>query len=338
MATRTWDGDTNTDWATAANWSGDTLPVDADTVIFDGRYVTGPTTGMTDGTAVNSGVDGSNAFALMHIKNTFTGNIGTAALPCCCMPTTLIIEGSGTYHINCAETNQSTNATIARVIINNLNATVYLYSNANDGANTCEFTRVDLIAGTLYAAFYSADTDDQGVYIANLYVAPQNNSASAATVIIEKDAYKVNGTVATNIEMSNGTLRSDSMIGTLVLNDGTVNYGSENITTTVVSEADMNIAAIRQYGGTFNWYPDDTAGDPTITTIDVFGGLFDASQNGATYSPDIAKTLADVRLYRGATMKLNNNRANITVTSYRDFGGTLTTDTGAKIAVTYDTA
>ena len=35
MATRTWNGDVNTEFANAANWSGNTAPVSGDTVVFD---------------------------------------------------------------------------------------------------------------------------------------------------------------------------------------------------------------------------------------------------------------------------------------------------------------
>ena len=33
--TRTWNGDVNTEFATAGNWSGNTAPVSGDTVVFD---------------------------------------------------------------------------------------------------------------------------------------------------------------------------------------------------------------------------------------------------------------------------------------------------------------
>lgn len=341
MATRTWDyGGASGDWQTAANWSDNTKPVADDTVIFDGTSVQSVTDGTQDG---ESGATAECTFDLLHVKSTYTGSIGTSAEPCCCAPDTLIIEGSGSYHFLCGKDDQSTDADVDTVIINNTSATVYLYSNANDAENTCQFTNVYLIAGTLYIAYYEEDTDDQGCYVANLYIAPQAGAAKNATCIVEKDAYKVNGAVGMNIEMQNGTLTTDSMIGTFIMMNGTVYYGSEPNLGTAVTEADMNITTMRMYNGTFNWYPDDS-GDPYIGDLDVFGGMFDASENGATYSPDRAKVLGngagnDIRLYRGGQMKLNNERGNITIAAssqFWNYGGTVEVDSSSQIAISYN--
>lgn len=332
MAVRYWDGDTDTNWQTAANWSANTKPLADDEVIFDGRQIVGPTEGMLDS---ESGAAAECTFDLLHVKSTFTGDIGSAAEPCCCSPDTLIIEGPGTFYFLCGKDDQSTDTTIPNTIINNPSATVYLYSNANDGANTCEFTNVTVVGGTVYIAYYSVDTDDQGCYVANMYIAPRNNSSSDTDIIIEKDAYKVNGVVPPNYEMQNGTLRSDTMMGTTSLFGGTINYGSEPITSISVVEADMNITALRVYGGTFNWYPNDT-GDPTITLLYMAGGVFDASAAAAIYSPDIAKTITEAWLNRGATMKIDNNRGNITVSKLWNMGGTLSVDSGSQITIGYD--
>ena len=331
MAVTYWDGSTDTDWATAANWT-DTLPVADDEVIFDSRQVSKPTTGMADGVANNSGKDTACTFDLLHFKEGYTGGIGTAALPCVCSPDKLIIEGTGTYHICCGKNDQSTDTTIGITIINNPDATVYLYSNCNDGANVAEFTTVYVLAGTVYLAFYDADTDDQGCSVATLYITPRNNKASNVTITIEKDAYDVLNSTATDIYMNNGTLLTDSMVGTFVIRNGAVYYGSEPSTGTAVTEADMNIATLRQHGGTFHWYPDDT-GNPTITTAHIFGGTFDAS--GST-SDDIAKTITTLWGFTGATINLDNGKGNITVTNFYNHGADWTVDKAAKVAITYN--
>jgi hypothetical protein len=334
MAIHYWDGSTDTDWATAANWTA-ALPVADGEVIFDNRQVTKPTTGMSDGgSASDSGHANACTFDLLHFKKGYTGGIGTAALPLVCAPDKIIIDGTGTYHICCGGTDQSTDKTVPLTIINNSDAIVYLYSNCNDGANLCEFTDVYVTGGKVYIAFYSADTDDQGCYVKNLYLVPRNNSSGDVTVTMEKDAYDVKNTVATNVYMQNGTLLSDSMIATFNMYDGTVYYGSEPSTGTAVTEADMDIATLRQMGGTFYWEPDDT-GTPTITTAHLLGGTFDAS---GTTSNDIAKTITTAYLYKGATMDINDQRGNITLTNLYRFGGTLTMDEWAKIAITYDQA
>ena len=339
MATRYWDyGAASGDWQTAANWSADTKPVADDIVVFDGRATTGPSEGMLDS---ESGATAECTYDLLHVKSTFTANIGSASEPCCCAPDTIIVEGTGTYHFLCGKDNQSTDATVGVVIMNNPSATVYLYSNANDGANTCQFTKVYLIAGTLHISYYDVDTDNTGCYVANLYVAPRNGVLTNSTVYIEKDAYKANGTVAMNIEMANGTLVTDSMIGTFIMTDGLVYYGSEPKTGTAVTETDMNITTLRQYGGRFYWEPDDSGGDAYIGTIDIFGGSFDAS---GTTSADRAKALGngagnDVRVYQGATFNIANGWGNITIASgsqFWNYGATVTVDNHGQLAISYD--
>ncbi|KKN71367.1 hypothetical protein LCGC14_0420890 [marine sediment metagenome] len=330
MAVRVWDGDTDTDWATAANWTGDALPVADDEVVFDSRQVTKPTTGMTDGGVGHSGKDTACTFDLLHFKEGYTGGIGTAALPCICSPDTIIIEGTGTYHINVGKNDQSTNTTVGKVIINNSSATVYLYSNCNDGANVAEFTDVYLLAGTLYLAFYSADTDDQGCSVANLYVMPKNNKASNTTVIIEKDAYDVLNSQATNIYMANGTLTTDSQVGTFHIYNGIVNYGTDLGGS---PEADLNITLLVMHGGMFNWYPDDS-GTPTITTAWLFGKsrfLADATTND-----DRAKTITTIYTFGGSIFNIDNNKANITITNWYDYGAAITIGSHGKLALTYD--
>ena len=332
MAVHYWDGSTDTDWATAANWTA-ALPVADGEVIFDNRMVTKPTTGMSDGGSVSdSGHANACTFDLLHFKAGYTGGIGTAALPLICAPDKIIIDGTGTYHICVGGTDQSTEKVIPDIHINNASATVYLYSNCNDGDHVSTFTNVWVTAGTVYLAFYSADTDDQGVNVTNLYMVPQNNSDSNVTVIIEKDAYDVDNAGATNIYMGGGTLSTDSQIGIMHIWGGTVYYGSEPNLAVAVTEADMNITTLVMHDGTFYWEPDDT-GDPTITTAYLLGGTFDAS---GTTSNDIAKTITTTHLFKGATMDVGNGRGNITLTNLYRYGGTLSMDENTKVALTFE--
>ncbi|GAH82801.1 unnamed protein product, partial [marine sediment metagenome] len=158
--------------------------------------------------------------------------------------------------------------TIATPIINNPNATVYLYSytnDADDGGKVAKFTTVYVLAGTVYFAYKTGPVENTGCAVSTLYVSPRNNKASNVDIKIEKDAYNLKGTEATSIYMTNGSLRTDSAIATLELKKGTVYYGSEPVTETAVIETGMNIATLRQFGGTFHWYPDDSDEDATIT-------------------------------------------------------------------------
>lgn len=337
MAVCYWEGDTDGDWMTDANWSG-VHPAADDEVIFDSRCTssqTEPTGGMLDS---ESGHVDHATIDLLHVKKGYSQGLATSSEPCCISPDKLIIEGSGTYHILCGKTDQSTNTTIGTTIINNKDATVYLYSNCNDGANLAEFTNVYLIAGTLYIAFYSADADNQGCSVANLYITPQSKLARNAVVYIEKDAYDVLNSTPMNIYMNEGTLTTDSQVGTFVMRNGTVNYGTD---LEASPETDLNITELRQHDGTFNWLPDDSGDDAYISDLWLFGGTFDAS---SSTNDNRAKALGngagnDIHIFTGATLNIANSRGNITIAAGSqlwNFGGTIITDTGSQIAITYD--
>lgn len=334
MAINYWQGTTD-DYLTVANWTEASYPADADEVIFDGRVTQDVVQGMLD---EESGAASKGDFDLLHVKPSFTGDIGTAAEPLCCSPTKVIFEGTGTLHLLCGSATQSTDATIPEVIINSNGGTVYLYSNANDGANTCEFTKVTLTRGTLYIDYYDVDTDDQGCYVANLFVMPYGNNASSVTVSIDKDCYKVNGAVPMNIYMGNGSLTTDSQAAIIEMYDGTINFG----TALVTAETDLDITtSLSIYGGTFNWYPHDSGNDAYVNELHVYGGSFVSSAN--TNQPH-AKALGggagnDIYLYPGGTINIANNYGNISIAASSqlwNFGGVLTTDRGAQIAISYD--
>ncbi|MHC4397954.1 MAG: hypothetical protein ACYS1A_20110 [Planctomycetota bacterium] len=324
------------DWQAAGNWgTGEdpAVPLADDEVIFDGRSVIVPSGGMLDG---ESGAVAQCTYDLLHFKKTWAYGVATAAEPLCCSPDSLIIEGTGTYYILCGKTDQSTDTTIGKTIINNKDATVYIYSNANDGANTTEFDKVFVVAGTVYLSFYTVDTDDQGVYVDELYLCPRG--ASDAIVYIAKDCYKVNGTVPTDIFMNNGTLTTDSMVGTFIMDKGTVTYGTDLTTT---PETDLNITELRQYGGTFTWQPDDSGNDAYIGDLWLFGGSFVAS---GTTNNDRSKALGngagnDIHIFAGASLDMANGKGNITIAGSSqlwNYGGTLTVDGGAQVAISYD--
>jgi len=330
MATNYWKGTTG-EWTLDANWSEGAYPVDGDVVIFDGRVSQSVTSGMTDGGPDDdphgSGYTAKGDWDMLHVKEGFAGSIGTAAEPLCCHCRKIIIEGTGTYHILCGEKDQSTDATIDLVIVNNSSATVYLYSNANDGENTCQFTNVYVVAGTVYLAEYTVDTDDQGVYVANLYVLPRGNSASAATVDIAEGCYKINGAVPMNLYMRNGTVTTDSHLGTVFMSSGTLNFGSDGAELSI----DQDITTLIAFGGFIYWYPDDDSDDSYIGRAVLVGATLDAS---GTTNPDRAKVLGngadnDIVIGEGGELNIANNRSNITLAGSSElinFGGVVATD------------
>jgi hypothetical protein len=326
------------DWQAPGNWgTGEdpAVPVADDEVVFDGRSTQAPDEGMLDS---ESGATAQCTYDLLHFKSSWAQGVASAAEPLCCAPDKLVIDGTGTYYILCGKDDQSTDADVDTTIINNKSATVYLYSNANDGANTCQFTEVYVTAGTLYVSYYSVDTDDQGCYIPDLYVTPKNDAKANATVVIAKDCYKVNGTVAGNIRMNNGELTTDSMVGIFEIRNGVVYYGTDLAAS---PETALDIATLRLHGGTFYWRPDDSGDDAYISDLYVFGGTFNAS---STTNRDRAKVLGngagnDIYLFEGGTMDLANGMGNITIAAssqFWNFGGTLTVDSYSQLTMTYD--
>ncbi|MCK5592131.1 MAG: hypothetical protein KAI72_09265, partial [Candidatus Pacebacteria bacterium] len=69
-ATVTWDGSDSTDWATDANWVGDTAPTSADDVVIDGVYTNAPTLDLALGAVtVNSLSLGANNASILTLSN-----------------------------------------------------------------------------------------------------------------------------------------------------------------------------------------------------------------------------------------------------------------------------
>lgn len=334
-----WLGTTDGNWMEDGNWSG-VHPAATDTAIFDARCPVDdvtyfePDEGML---IAESGHVDHAALALLHFKEGYTGGLATAAEPLCTSPAKLIIEGSGTYYIACGLTNADTDTTIATTIINNPNATVYLYSYTNDDVESgavAKFTTVHVLAGKVYLAYKTGPIVNTGCAVSTLYVSPRNNKATNVDIKIEKDAYNLKGAgEATSIYMSNGTLRTDSAIATLELKNGTVYYGSEPATETAVTEADMDIATLIMYGGRFHWYPDDSGSDATITTAHIYGGTFDASVATAHYSPEIGKIITTMYAHPGAIVNLDNNMATIDVPALYNYGANVTFDKGIKLDI-----
>jgi len=338
MAVCVWAGTTD-NWATAGNWSGSAVPTADDEVIFDGRVTQSVLQGMLDS---ETGATGTGSYDLLHVKKSFTGDIGSASEPLCCHADKMIIEGTGTYHILVGKDDQSTNTTISDTFINNPDATVYLYVNANDGANTCRYTRVHITGGTVYLAYYEADTDDTGCVVDNLYISPTDGKRSNVTVYMQKDAYDVASGNGSTIHMAEGVFVCDSYIDAIYQYGGVTYYGSERYTGTAVTETKLDIEYVELHSGTFYWQPDDSGNDAYIDDMKLFGGTFDAT--GST-SNDRAKTIGQagtpsyIYIFDGAELLLNNGMGNITIASSTQIwpmGGTIKTDNYSEMTVSYN--
>jgi hypothetical protein len=338
MAVRYWQGTTG-DWQTAANWSGSTVPVDGDEVIFDGRVTQSVTEGMLDS---ETGATGSGDLDLLHIKSSYAGDIGSATEPLATHADKIIVEGSGTYYLLAAKDNQTTTAIVNEIYVNRKEATVYLYSNANNATRTCRYSNGFFTAGTIYVAYYTADVTDCGGCVTTIYVVPKDNWQANVTLYIEKDGYFQGWPTGSAIHMLNGLVTCDAYIHDLYQYGGRFYFGSEAKLGTVVEETDLNIEELYLYDGQFFWYPDDTDGDAYIDEVRHYGGIFDAS---GTYSRDRAKTLgkptvaSEIYVYPGAVMKLNNGMGNITIASNSQFfnmGGSIVWDNYTELGVSYD--
>ena len=114
MAITVWDGsDLDNDFATEANWDTAAKPVAGDEVIFDGRTTEDCTGSMAHGNTGNVNFD------LIHIKSSFTGDVGVAGAPLHHAADIVIIEGSGSYYIETSNVDAASDATTALVIVNN---------------------------------------------------------------------------------------------------------------------------------------------------------------------------------------------------------------------------
>ena len=322
MATKYWDGSTDGDLNTAANWTPSGVPGAGDDVIFDGRTTQSVSGSMSTFATVDLGS--------VTIESGYTGSIGAVATPMefeCAG--TVYVAGTGTYYLQC-DAGANADADVVKCIING--GTVYLSSQANDETNAAVWTEVQVLAGTVYIQGDSEKSDhggDSGCVITTLKVTP----VGTCTVRIGDKCVNFKGTdVPMNIIMGGGTLASSSKLGDVQLLGGTLNYGSATID---MATADDDITTLTMSGGTFNWIPQTTTGaalsaTPTITALNVIGGTFDATDTKDTASSD--PTITTVWQY-GGIVDLRNVFANFAVTTFHAEGGTLFYSPGQVLAL-----
>ena len=313
MTTKYWDGSTDGDLNTAANWTPSGVPEAADDVVFDGR-----TTQDVDGSLTTfNNVD----LGSLTIENGYSGTIGGASTPMefICSAGLAYVAGTGAYYLQC-DAGADVDGAVLQCIING--GTTYLSSQANDNTNAAVWTEVQVLAGTVYI---QGDSDsgshggDTGTAVTTLKVTPINS----CTVTIGDLCVNFKGTDAPmNVIMGGGTVTCSSALGDVLQLGGTLNYGSSS---TDMSTTDDDITTLRIAGGTFNWIPQNTSGtvlsaSPTIGTMYVIKGLFDASDTKDTASSD--PTITTVWQY-GGTVDLRNVFANFAITTYNAEGGEL---------------
>ncbi len=323
--------DVKGDWSEAENWNNDSVPVADDEVVFNGRgnAVDGVIYDVVDGIAV--GETGGVSLDLLHVRSTFTGNIGLTAERLHINPDRFIYESDGEMWLECSEADAVTDSNIDSVLCNSLEGTLHLSSDVNSDAWTAQFTDIIITQGTLAI--------EDNTNVDTLRIPPESNRKAAVTVTIGIDCFDdKDADTPMTIYMENGNLTTDSAINQMFMNSGTVNYGTDLV---LSPETGMDITELRQAGGVFNWNPDDSGNDAFVGILHVYGGVFDAS---GTTNKNRAKKLGngagkDIFIYQGAILNIANGMGNITMatsTQLFNYGGTFTTDPNTQIIWLYD--
>lgn len=327
MAENIWLG-TTTDWDTGANWSLGAAPVDTNTVVFNGNNVTDLLLNVDNGAIDLAG---------LHIMESYTGTIGAADAPLEIeVSGELLIEGTGSYYIQSAAVNATTDGSIDRTVVNTSRGLVFLSSMNNDGSNDTDFTVLIVNAGTvtIYGDADKATTGaEAGTVIGTL-------SIYGGAVTNGDLNYKVNGTVYTDIVVEGGTLDNHSSMGTIDMFGGKVNVGTIAYT---MSSFDTFIVALNLYSGKFTWQPSivTTPGDsgvrttgapiPIISTVNVYGGEFNAADMLEKFSS--APTITTATLYDQSRFNLDNKYAQFVVTTLKDLGGSIIKSSGQSLTL-----
>lgn len=320
MATKYWDGSTDGDLNTAANWTPSGVPVAADDLVFDGRTTQAVDASMDTFATVDLGS--------VMIESGYTGSIGAVDDPMIFQCNgTVCVAGSGTYYLQCGAGAEA-DADVVKCIVNG--GTVYLSSQANDETNAAVWTLVQALAGTLYIQGDSEKGDhggDSGAAITTLWIIP----VATCTVRIGDKCINYKGTdTPMTVVMTGGTLTSSSSLGEVLFGGGTLNFGSASIN---MATGDDDITTLTLVGGTFNWIPQASSGTvlsatPTITALNVMGGTFDATSTKDT--DDTAPTITTVWQY-GGVVDLRNVFANFLISSFHAEGGNLYYSPGQEL-------
>tara|TARA_Y100000310_G_scaffold341383_1_gene440349 strand:+ start:1841 stop:2704 length:864 start_codon:yes stop_codon:yes gene_type:complete len=175
--------------------------------------------------------------------------------------------------------------------------------NSGSSATACQldgtFTTLNAAKGTL--------TFVAGCTVTTLNVNYISAAATDVTITIPT------GCTITNVYQKGGIVTCSSAVATrLDLDSGTFTH------------SDGNTATLSLRGGTYYW---NCEGD-TITKANLFGGTFDARNNGA------AKTITDMDIWPNATAYLNTGGLNITMTNAaKYYGGSLIFDRGSSFQI-----
>ena len=364
MTLRTWVGSVDGDVSDANNWSGTTLPIANDDVIFNSGSVSA-----TIGLSALLEVD-LDSFI---VTEGYTGTIGTALATSGDSQTAKAT--SGTTNIEIDATDVSAEFPVGDYVYNTADKTWHrITASTFDNPDTSidvtpgSATQWDVLTVQAYTGPMAVTTDL--FYFRGAGNAVHSFLHGSTSLVTDKVIIFSNNATA-QVELTGKMTRVDLLRGDVDLATGaniatlnigyvtsrgsdvklTVDSGVEPIT--VVNQSGgfcdsaivaislhslvsgtwtqktgaKTIALLNVFGGLYDWQ--DAGG--TITTVTVWNGKLDASKDGS------AKTITNsVDLYPGATLDISNGGNNITLSGdVVNYGGNLFVDSGSSLAITY---
>jgi hypothetical protein len=269
MSTRTWISSSSTDFAVAANWTGTTVPVAGDTVIFSNAGTANVDTNLNQSALTGmtvlvyqsyTGKIGSDAGAPLQIGATSAqiglGNNGT-----------LTSNGSGRLNFDFGSSNVT--VIVTTTSSNSSDAALAPFRFKGGGASS------KLI---VYGGIVDVATNTVGD-TATLASVDILQGTSSPTVFLAA------GCTLTTVNQSAGTLTVNSAVTTFTQSAGTATFQGAGAVTT------MNVSGIVYYNST-----------GTITTASVFnGGTLSFARDSQ------AKTVTNaIKAYPGCTVNVDN--------------------------------
>jgi len=306
------DDDVDGDFDVAANWLPAVAPAAADTLIF------GDTAGICDNDATVKHTEGNHwnclassvasiAFQGIIITDGYTGKIGIsdAEVPIE-DPIPFALAGGKQFvcYGNSTYLWLVDNGDVAEVIFDSTTGVLKLSS---DAAADSYDTILCRGAGTIYFEY----RDAVGPRVDTITVI-----AGATTVVsIGQDCLDVGGNPV-DLNIYGGTVYSESALGAVVNNGGTIHCGKVGSSVT----ADLDITSLAQQSGLFYWR---AGGD--LTTFTLSGGSI-------IVVGEYAKLIAGNPEMTGGTFDMGSARCAITITNDIDLiGGVIHPPKGAAV-------
>ena len=279
MATRTWQGNTDSDWGTASNWVENAVPVDADDV-----YI-------TSGSVSIDGYDASaTELTSLTVGSSYTGTIGSNGAPLKIDATTFNFAGASDAYIDtCIFTNlivQSTSSSSTALNLSNVTITNLRVFGG--------FGTVTVSSGEITTKIEQIGAD--GV---TLNIADGLTIGGSCTLTVDSGILQLNQAVPTitvfgglvDIQLDSGTITTLNQYG------GRIRW---------IPTASCTITALNIYSGLFD-AKDSTSPTYTITdatvhenaTIDERSGL-----ENATYTNPVSIEGGEIRYDSGRSVTI----------------------------------